>query len=152
IGVQTGFTAETVGLLGGGLTEAAVRLTLFDGDTAVGNFDFHDNELLLNNVVLGDFSDVATQETSQDGQTALSDNPRGGFRNDTLDTGFFYSAAPDVLAALFASLSSRGEVVYRLRDADPFDNFFDFTRGVQGGLVDTGSPPAVVNIPPVITS
>jgi PKD repeat protein len=152
IGIQTGFTPETVGLLGGGLAEAAVRLTLFDGDTAAGNFDFHDNELLLNDVPLGDFSDVATQETSPDGQTALSDQPRAGFRNDSLATGFFYSAAPDVLAALFARLSASGEVVYRLRDADPFDNFFDFTRGVEGGLADAGRPPAVVNAPPVIAS
>src|SRR5262245_21746788 len=145
IGIQTGFTPQTVGLLGGGLAEVAVRLTLFDGDTAAGNFDFHDNQLLLNGVPLGDFSDVATQQTSEDGRTALSDNPRGGFRNNTLDTGIFYSATPAVLAALFASLSACGEVVYQLRDADPFDNFFDFTQGVDGGLVGVGSPPAVVN-------
>jgi hypothetical protein len=151
IGVQTGFTPETLGLLGGGLSEAAVRLTVFDGDTAPGNFDFHDNELLLNGVPLGDFSDQLTQKTSQDGLTALS-APGLGFRNAALHTGFFYTAAPDVLAALFASLGATGAATFQLRDADPFDNLFDFTLGVDGGLVDVGTAPVVVNLPPVISA
>ncbi len=152
IGVQTGFTPETLNLLGGGLSELAVRLTVFDGDTAAGNFDFHDNELLLNDVLVGDFSDIVTQQTSQDGQTALSGSLGNGFRNNRLHTGFVYSAQPAVLDAFFASLSATGEVAYRLFDADPFDNLFDFTLGVDGGLVDVGTPPAVVNTPPSISA
>src|SRR5262245_40339644 len=103
IGVQTGLTPALLDALGGGLTEAAVRLSLLDGDTAAGEFDFHDNVLLLNGVAVGDFSDAATQETTPDGRRALSDNPAGGFRNDRLDTGFFYTADPAVLADLFAT-------------------------------------------------
>jgi hypothetical protein len=152
IGVQTGFSAATLAALGGGLSDVAVRLTVFDGDTASGNFDFHDNTLLLNGVVLGDFSDVATQETTQNGQIALSSNPGGGFRNDKLDTGFFHSTDPGFLDAFFATLTSKGTLTYQLRDVGPFDNFFDFTEGLDGGLLDVGRSPRVENAPPIITS
>jgi len=152
IGIQSGFTAATLAALGGGLSDVAVRLTVFDGDTAAGNFDFHDNTLLLNGVVLGDFSDVATQETTQNGQIALSSNPGGGFRNDKLDTGFFHSTDSGFLSAFFATLTSKGTLTYQLRDVDPFDNFFDFTQGLDGGLVDVGRTPTVENAPPIITS
>src|SRR6476646_6482132 len=47
IGIQTGFTPAVLSALGGGIAEAAVRVTLFDGDTASGNFDFNDNTLRL---------------------------------------------------------------------------------------------------------
>src|SRR5262245_30769774 len=123
IGIQEGFTPAVLAALGGGLSEVAVRLTVFDGDTAAKNFDFDDNTLLLNGFTLGDFSDIATQETSQNGQTVLSSNPGGGFRNEKLDTGFFHSTDPGFLAAFFASLTSTGTLTYQLRDVDPFDNF-----------------------------
>src|SRR5262249_50079715 len=152
IGIQEGFTPAVLAALGGGLSEVAVRLTVFDGDTAAKNFDFDDNTLLLNGFTLGDFSDIATQETSQNGQTVLSSNPGGGFRNEKLDTGFFHSTDPGFLAPFFARLTSTGTLTYQLRDVDPFDNFFDFTQGLDGGLVDVGRPPAPVNAPPIISS
>jgi hypothetical protein len=152
IGIQTGFTPAILTALGGGLAEVGVRLTVFDGDTAPGNFDFGDNELLLNGLAIGNFSNVVTQETSQDGLTAVSSNPAGGFRNDKLDTGFFHSTDPAFLAAFVGTLGSTGEVTYQLQDVDPFDNFFDFTQGVASGLVDVGQPPTVANLPPRISS
>src|SRR5262249_20525206 len=75
IGIQPGSPLPILAALGGGLPEVAVRVTLFDGDTAAGEFDFKDNELLLNGVAIGNFSDVPTQETTEDGLTDLSDNP-----------------------------------------------------------------------------
>jgi PKD repeat protein len=151
IGVQTGFTPEVVAALGGGLRQAAVRVTLFDGDTGADNFDRGENALLLNGLDFGDFSDVITQETAADGQTALSNNPDGGFRNGRLDTGFFFSDDPLLLGALYDSLAN-GEVRFALDDVDPFDNLFDFTRGVDGGLTGISKPPAPVNMPPRITA
>src|SRR5262249_4841535 len=62
VGTQTGFSAALLGRLGGGLSEAAVRVTLFDGDTSPGAFDYRDNVLLVNGVSLGNFSDVVTEE------------------------------------------------------------------------------------------
>jgi hypothetical protein len=141
IGIQTGFSRAVLAALGGAIKEMSVRLTVEDGDSAAGNFDFHDNTLLLNGIPVGDFSRVPTEETTADGRTALSANPAGGFRNNTLDTGFFHVTDRAVLADLFVSLLRRGSVAVQLRDVDPFDNVFDFTRGVSGDLIDVGLPP-----------
>jgi hypothetical protein len=129
-----------------------VRLTVFDGDTAAADFDFDDNVLLVAGLPLGNFSGVATQETSRNGQTALSDNPGGGFRNARLDTGFFHTTDPVVLAGVYDALSQKGTVTFQLADSDALDNFFDFTVGIEGDLTDRGTPPTVVNAPPVIRS
>jgi hypothetical protein len=152
IGIQTGFTPEVVNALGGGLAEVAVRLTVLDGDTSTGDFDHGENSLLLNGLAVGDFSRVATEETSEDGATALSANPGGGFRNDRLDTGFFYTNDPPFLASFYTAILNTGGVTVQLQDRDPFDNFFDFTAGIDGGLTTIGKPPAPVNAPPQIVS
>jgi hypothetical protein len=141
IGIQTGFTRAVLAALGGGIREMSVRLTVEDGDSAAGNFDFDDNTLLLNGIPVGDFSQVPTEETTADGGTALSANPAGGFRNGILDTGFFHVTDRAVLADLFVSLLRRGSVAVQMLDVDPFENVFDFTRGVSGDLIDVGLPP-----------
>src|SRR5262245_47361600 len=141
IGIQTGFTRAVLAALGGAIKEMSIRLSVEDGDSAAANFDFGDNTLLLNGIPVGDFSRVPTEETTADGQTALSANPAGGFRNNTLDTGFFHVTDRAVLADLFISILRRGSVAVQLSDVDPFDNFFDFTRGVSGDLVNVGQPP-----------
>ncbi|HKB02971.1 MAG TPA: hypothetical protein VKD90_12175 [Gemmataceae bacterium] len=142
IGIQTGFTRALLAALGGGIAEMSVRLTVDDGDSAPGDFDFGDTTLLLNGIPVGDFSRVPTEETTPDGQTALSANPAGGFRNDTLDTGFFHVTDRAVLADLFIALLRRGSVTVQMLDVDPFENVFDFTRGVSGDLIDVGQPPS----------
>src|SRR4051794_18854601 len=48
IGTQTGFSASVLTALGGGLKDAAIRVTLYDGDNAKSEFDFHDNSLTVN--------------------------------------------------------------------------------------------------------
>ena len=127
IGTQAGFSPALLGRLGGGLSEAAIRVTLFDGDTAPGNFDYQDNLLLVNGVSFGNFSDVVTEETNGTGTVDLSDNPAGGFRNDKLDTGFFHLTDTASLDTLFASLAG-GTAKLQLADTDPGDNFFDLDR------------------------
>ncbi len=140
IGTQTGFSPAVLGALGGGLSAASVRVTLFDGDSAPGNFDAGaDNTLLVNGVNFGLFSAVATQRTTADGLTLLGSG--FGFGDDILSTGFFSAAAVD-LAALFASLGG-GSAVFAVNDIDPGDNFYDFTRGVDGGLINVGTGPVV---------
>ncbi|MEP4380244.1 MAG: PKD domain-containing protein, partial [Alphaproteobacteria bacterium] len=146
IGTQSGFDATILNALGGGLSEVAIRITVLDGDTAPGNFDDGQNDLLLNGVNFGDFSDVATNRTSADGLTLISSGT--GFGNNTLDTGWFYSNDATTLSNFFSSLSG-GAVAFQLSDVDPGDNFFDFTAGVDGGLVNVGQPP---NISPIISS
>jgi hypothetical protein len=140
IGIQTGFTPAVLAALGGGIAEAAVRVTLFDGDTATGNFDFGENTLQLNGINVGDFSSVATERTSSDG--LVSSFSEFGFQNDQLNTGWFKITNPATLSSLYTSLST-GEVKFGLIDVDPTDNFYDFTQGIDGGLVNVGQPPIV---------
>ena len=143
IGTQTGFSPAVRAALGGGLSELAVRVTLFDGDTAAGEFDFNDNTLLLDGTNIGNWSDVITQNTDQDGNPLAGGFSGGGFRNNLLDTGWFYSNDPAVLAAVFASLDADGELVLALTDVDPNDNVLDFTQGIDAALVGAGSGPTV---------
>jgi hypothetical protein len=35
------------------------------------------------------------------------------------------------------------ELIYSLLDVDPYDNYFDFTDGVDGSLIDVGTGPVV---------
>lgn len=153
IGIQGGFTPTVLSALGGGLSEAAVRITLWDGDTGSGDFDHNANFLLLNDIAFGadggNFSAVETQTTNSVG-TALAGTSLG-FKDEHLDTGFFVETDATTLADLFASLSG-GQVAYKLRDDIVlYDNFFDFTRGLDGGLIDVGQGPVVTppggNIP-----
>ncbi len=143
IGIQSGFTPSILASLGGGIASMAVRVTLYDGDTGFGDFDDDQNTLIINGVSVANFSDSVTEETGGDGLTQLSQNPSGGFRDGTLDTGFFVVSNPADLAAILAALTGSGQLVFQLNDVDPDDNIFDFTRGVDGGLINTGTGPTV---------
>lgn len=145
IGTQTGFNAAVTNQLGGGISELSIRITLDDGDSGVNDFDEDENELLLNGVAIGNFSDVVTQRTDSTG-TAIGGTSLG-FRNDILDTGFFYTNDATVLASIFASLVSTEELSFELDDVDSGDNYFDFTQGIDSSLVNVGTGP-VVTPPP----
>ncbi len=141
IGTQTGFSPAVISGLGGGLQSAAFRLTLFDGDSAPGDFDFNENTFLVNGVSIGNWSDVTTYHTNSTGTSVFSTST--GFGNNILSTGFFSLSDIGALADLFASLVSTSQLQFFLNDADPNDNFFDFTQGVDGGLIDVGTGPVV---------
>jgi hypothetical protein len=141
IGTQTGFDASVISALGGGLQKAAIRFTLEDGDSASGDFDFNDNTLLVNNLNFGNWSSVNAQNTNSTGTVGVSFSG-GGFRNNVLDTGWFSSSDTNLLSSLFASLSS-GQVVYQINDVDPGENFYDFTQGIDSGLINIGTGPVV---------
>ncbi|MDY0219899.1 MAG: PEP-CTERM sorting domain-containing protein [Desulfobacterium sp.] len=141
IGTQTGFDASVMSALGGGINEAAVRLTLFDGDTASGNFDWNMNTLQLNGTDFGNFSDVFTDRTDSSGLTSYA--TEYGFQDNALNTGFFYSNEATILSSLYNSLLNTNELIYSLLDVDPYDNYFDFTDGVDGSLIDVGTGPVV---------
>jgi hypothetical protein len=141
IGIQQGFDASLISALGGGLSEVAVRITLYDGDTGPGDFDQNENWLLLNNARIGNFSDVVTHKTDANGVDATATATKG-FVTNTLDTGFFYSNDHTFLDPFYQSLS-QGTVTYQLDDSDPNDNYFDFTQGVDASLIDRGQGPTV---------
>ena len=140
IGSQTGFAAF-VASLGGGLSKAAFRVTLYDGDTRAGNFDHNQNWLLVNGLRVGNFSDVSTIETDPSGVSL--GNIANGFGNNILSTGFFFTDNATTLAGIFAGLVG-DELVYAVEDVDGNDNFLDFTQGVDGSLINVGVPPVIV--------
>ena len=140
IGVQTGFTSGILAALGGGLSSASARVTLFDGDSAPGDFDDGQNTFLINGVDFGNFTNIATQETSTDGSAVLSSG--SGFGNNILSTGFFsLTSAPD-LSSFYTSLGG-STATFALNDLTPGDNFYDFTQGVDGSLINVGTGPIV---------
>jgi hypothetical protein len=144
IGTQAGYTNAVLSGLGGGLSEVAVRVTLDDGDTGVGDFDEDGNFLRINGFGNANFSDVVTQRTTSVGVDIGVPNVAGGFRNNLLDTGFFYFTDPAFLTSLYGNLVATETLVFELNDTDLVgDNFFDFTGGVDGGLINIGTGPVV---------
>ena len=147
IGTQAGFSAAILGALGGGFSEAAVRITLSDGDTGIGDFDQNQNFLLLNGINFGDFTGVAAQNTNGLGTVDIG-VLTPGFNDGLLDTGFFYTANAVDLAALFGLISGNGgNIAFALNDLDPGENFYDFTQGVDGGLINVGQGPTIDAVP-----
>ena len=147
IGIQTGYTPAMLAALGGGIQAMSVRLTLWDGDTGPGEFDHGQISLLVNGQTVGNFSDVPTQATSPDGLTALSTNAAGGFRNQSLDTGFFV-ISPLYLAAIFTAVLGNGQMVFQLQGTDPYDmNYYNFTEGLSSNLINAGVSPQSTNEP-----
>ncbi len=143
IGTQTGFTTAVINALGGGLKEVGIRVTLDDGDTAQSNFDENDNTLLVNNLNFGNWSDVNAQNTDGLGNATAAGFSGGGFRNNRLDTGWFYSNNAALLNSFYNTLVATQQVVYQVDDLSPGDNFYDFTQGIDGGLVNVGQGPVV---------
>lgn len=146
IGTQTGYSAAVLAALGGGLQSAAFRFTLWDGDSAAGEFDYNQTTLWTNGINFGNWSTVITQETDSTGNNNLSTSA-GGFRNNKLDTGWFYSNNTSLLGNLFTSLQSTNKLIFSMRDSDPGDNVLDFKQGVNGSLINVGQAPSVANVP-----
>lgn len=142
IGTQAGFGAGITGALGGGISKVAFRFSLYDGDTAAGNFDFNDNVLFVNGLNMGNWSSVATQNTDGAGNIGGAGSSTG-FRDDTLDTGWFSSTDSTLLANLFGTLTSTQQMVFTSQDTDPYDNFYDFTQGIDKSLINVGQGPVV---------
>jgi len=143
IGTATGFTTTLVNALGGGLSKAAFRITLYDGDSAFGDFDYQQNTLSVNGILINNFSSIPTTETDSTGSTIISTNPTGGFRNNILDTGFFLVPSTADLLAIFSSLQTAGRLQFALNDATPGDNYLDFTQGLAGRLAYIGYLPGI---------
>lgn len=142
IGTQTGFTASILNALGGGIKEVGIRFTLYDGDTARSNFDFNDNFLLVNGINIGNWSSVNAVNTDSQGNAGLYGTSGGGFRNNILDTGWFYSNNAQLLGNFYNTLSS-GQVLYQLNDKDPGDQYLDFKQGIAASQLNVSQAPVV---------
>jgi hypothetical protein len=141
IGTQTGFTSPLLAALGGGFAQAAFRITLYDGDTATGNFDYLQNSLLVNGMLIQDFSAVTT--TSHNSLGTPTGLTTGGFPDGILSTGFFFTSDPVALASIHAQALGTGNLIFGLLDVDPGENYFDFKQGIDSSFVNAGAPPSV---------
>ncbi len=143
IGIQNGFTSAVTSQLGGGLQRLSVRFTLWDGDSASGNFDQNDLTLQLNGYSAGDWTGVNAQNTDGTG-SVLSGMSGGGFRDNLLDTGWFDLTDTTLLGNIFASLVSSETMIFGTYDFDPYDNYYDFTQGIDASLINVGQGPVVI--------
>jgi hypothetical protein len=150
LGVRAGLTPTALKSLGGGLSAVAVRLTMDQGGTGPGEPERHEDFLFLDGLQLGDFSNVVTQQTTPDGLTSLSSNSAGGFRTGSLDTGFFSSTDPTLLADLYKSIVQTGQVVYQFQNSSAQALALDFTAGLIPNLVNPGPTPVFAIDPPRI--
>jgi len=145
IGVQEGFTAAITNQLGGGLQSISVRFTLEDGDSAAGNFDDgFDLVLQLNGINAGYWSDVQAENTDGLGNQTANGYSGGGFRNNLLDTGWFTVSDAATLASIFSSINANETLVFGVRDVDPYDNYYDFTQGIDASLINVGQGPGLI--------
>lgn len=139
IGTQTGFNST---LFGGGLASASFRVSLYDGDTAAGNFDFNQNSFAVDGINLGNSSLIATSITNS---TGVLNSNTNGFPDDELATGWFAVGNAN-LASLFSAIGD-GALVYTWVDLNPGDQFYNFSQGISSSLVNVGSGPTVVTPP-----
>lgn len=162
---QTGISPSVIAALGGGISAASFRVTLFDGDTQAGDFDFNQNFLYIggsdtpvgtealssNGVNFGNLSDGTTQQTDGLGN-AIGANTKG-YGNELLDTGFFSTTNTTLLSSLYSSLvgisTGSKALNFQIRDNTYGDQYYDFTQGIDSSLVNVGSGPIVVS--PTVT-
>lgn len=115
---------------GGGVQAGWVRFTAWDGDTSAdtttgNNFDVNDITLRLNGTAIGNWSDPVTQWTDTPGTSLVTTAPQTGFGASQFDTGWFDITNPVLLNDLMVN----NTVLWTSTDADPDDNFWDFTIG-----------------------
>lgn len=151
LGAKSGFTPSILDTLGGGLAGLAVRVTMNNGGTGPGDPGRNQDVLLINGASLGDFSSVITQQTSPDGLTGLSMNTEGGFRSDSLDTGFFSTTDPELLSQVYATIAGTGSVGFQLLSSGRAGRGIDFVGGLTRELQDASRIPILAINPPVIS-
>ena len=155
IGTQEGLTSTLLAGLGGGISQAAIRITLFDGDTsgpkisASENQDFNQNTLLLNDINFGNWSTVETATTDSVGNKISTNTSNIGFFNNELDTGWFSTNDSTILSGFYTSLVNTGKVVYKLLDSVPGDNYRSFQQGLDASTIDSSSSTPNVKIVPL---
>jgi len=144
VGTLTGVDRD---LLGGGLQSAAVRLTLYDGDSAKGDFDCKDLSLSLDGARLGSLSDLLTySHDSKGGNVSVGD----GFANEKTATGWISVASAD-LSKLFDKLQTdpTKSSIFEVISKDGDTQYYDFTAGIDASFSNVVVAP---NAAPTFTS
>lgn len=129
IGLDCGFRS-CADYFGGTIARVDIRFTAYDGDTQQGGFDEDDITLVMNGFDVGSWSGLTTEITNTNGTQGFGF--QDGFGNNTTNTGWFSSTNP----ALLNNILSTGQTTTQVRDDDPNDNYWDFTRGESLGNTD----------------
>ena len=108
---------------GGGVANMYIRFSAYDGDTQVGGFDQNDISLLINGFNVGNWSNLTTQITNNDGTQGFGFVT--GFGNNTFNTGWFQTSNQGLLE----NILNTGTTTTQVLDVDPNDNYWDFQRG-----------------------
>lgn len=108
---------------GGSIEQMHIRFSAYDGDTQQRGFDEDDIFLRINGYTVGNWSDVLTEKTNDDGTQSFGTEM--GFGNNSFNTGWFQSTNP----ALLSNILTRGQTTTQVFDNDPDDNYWDFSRG-----------------------
>ena len=96
----------------------------------------------MNGLNFGDWTAVNTQETTSLG-AQIGSGTNKGFRDNLVDTGWFSSTDSVLLAALYGTLVATPTLTFQVQDVDPYDNFYDFTRGIDNSIINVGQGPVV---------
>lgn len=144
------FTVSMLDAISSGITELAIRLSLYDGDNAVGadviiedEFQANKNFLEVNGTEVGNFTDVKTVTSSRKGEEYFNDFEATGFANKKSATGWFYSNDASILKPINDSLlvTSSLELDFVVRDAKS-ENWISFhERDASTKIVNVSEPP-----------
>ncbi|MBL0968338.1 MAG: tandem-95 repeat protein [Brevundimonas sp.] len=137
IGVVGGLSPQVLAQLGGGLSQMAVRITVDDADTSVGDLDYMNNFLTLNGRDIGNLSTQATQSTSNDGVLRGSAT---GFQNGSISTGWFLVTDSGVLNDVYGSFFNGNQAAFGIRDEDADENGYNFKVGIDGSYFGVTTP------------
>lgn len=142
IGAFSWFDSNLAAALGGGFSELAMRFSVWDGDTALGDPDFGKNYLYVNEQYFGNFSDVDTVEMTRNGETYLGDVNGKGFAGDYDSTGWFYSANESLLNSIYNFAMIDGKFVLEYKSDSGKRNFVSFSdeyiRPVEESVSEPG--------------
>ncbi|MBT0585628.1 PEP-CTERM sorting domain-containing protein [Alteromonas oceanisediminis] len=147
------FSSSMLDAIGSGIAELAIRLSLYDGDNAVGadvvakeEYQAGKNFLEVNGVEFGNFSDVETLTSSRKGEEYFEDFKATGFANKKSATGWFYSNNSSVLGLIQSSVISSSvlglDFVIRNARSENWISFHERDASPQPQV----QPPGVVNV------
>jgi hypothetical protein len=143
------FTFGMLDAISSGITELAIRLSLYDGDNAVGadviigdEYQANKNFLEVNGIEFGNFTEIKTVTSSRKGEEYFNDFEATGFANKKSATGWFYSNDASILGFINDSLldTSTLGLDFVVRDAKS-ENWISFhERDASPKVVNVSEP------------
>ena len=151
------FTAGMLDAISNGILELAIRLTLYDGDNAVGadtissdEYQANKNFLVVNGSEFGNFSDVTTVTSSRKGEEYYNDFQATGFANKKSATGWFYSNDSSILGlvknSLVASSTLGLDFVVRNAKSENWISFHERDNSPKPNAVVKVAEPSMVAV------